>query len=98
MAQAVEPALPDGGYAGDNTAEGENALFSLTTVNGDGMNNTAMGSEALSSNTIGSNNTAVGATSLYSNTDGGENTAIGRFALYTNSSGNSNTAREIQHR
>jgi len=29
-AQAVSPA-PDGGYPGGNTAEGENALFSLTT-------------------------------------------------------------------
>lgn len=29
-ARAVIPA-PDGGYANDNTAEGENALFSLTT-------------------------------------------------------------------
>jgi len=29
-AQAVSPA-PDGGYPGGNTAEGQNALFSLTT-------------------------------------------------------------------
>jgi len=29
-AQAVSPP-PDGGYAGGNTAEGQNALFSLTT-------------------------------------------------------------------
>jgi hypothetical protein len=28
--QAVSPA-PDGGYPGGNTAEGQNALFSLTT-------------------------------------------------------------------
>jgi len=37
-AQAVTPP-PDGGYPGFNTAEGDNALFSLTT----GTNNTATG-------------------------------------------------------
>jgi hypothetical protein len=38
MAQAIVPA-PDGGYAGGNTAEGQNALFSLTS----GGYNTAIG-------------------------------------------------------
>src|SRR5437762_5932781 len=47
-AQAVSPA-PDGGYANNNTAEGTNALFSLTT----GIDNTAMGFDALYSNTNG---------------------------------------------
>jgi len=37
-AQAVVPA-PDGGYPGGNTAEGQNALLSLTT----GGYNTAIG-------------------------------------------------------
>jgi hypothetical protein len=37
-AQAVVPA-PDGGYPGQNTAEGQNALLNLTT----GTNNTAVG-------------------------------------------------------
>lgn len=37
-AQAVSPA-PDGGYPGGNTAEGQNALFSLTS----GTYNTAVG-------------------------------------------------------
>ena len=36
--QAVVPA-PDGGYPGNNTAEGQNALLNLTT----GANNTAVG-------------------------------------------------------
>jgi hypothetical protein len=46
--QAVTPP-PDGGYPGGNTAEGEDALFSLTT----GTENTAIGSQALYSNTDG---------------------------------------------
>src|SRR5438034_6875851 len=45
-ARAVLPA-PDGGYSGSNTAEGDNALASLTTGNGVGGGNTAIGWEAL---------------------------------------------------
>jgi len=45
QAYAVSPA-PDGGYAGFNTAEGDFALFSLTT----GRFNTAIGSDALLGN------------------------------------------------
>src|SRR5260370_480250 len=51
----VIPAL-DGGYPGFNTAEGDGALFSLTT----GLFNTANGNVALYSNTMGSSNTATG--------------------------------------
>src|SRR5260370_4123568 len=51
----VSPA-PDGAYAGDNTAEGYQALFSLTTGGG----NTAIGSSTLHQNTTGSSNTANG--------------------------------------
>ena len=42
MAQAVTPA-PDGGYPGQNTAEGDNALLNLTS----GIFNTAVGFQAL---------------------------------------------------
>ena len=49
-AQGVVPA-PDGGYPGGNTAEGDNALFSLDTSQG--FNNTATGFDALFSNTTG---------------------------------------------
>src|SRR5439155_7814932 len=51
--QAVDPP-PDGGYDRFNTAEGTDALFSLTTL---GFFNTATGFEALFSNTTGSANT-----------------------------------------
>ena len=67
--RAVTPA-PDGGYPGNNTAEGQDALFSLTT----GGSNTAIGFDALFHNTIGGSNTAIGDSALFSNTEAGENT------------------------
>jgi Chaperone of endosialidase len=89
-ARAVTPA-PDGGYPGQNTAEGTNALFSLTT----GFYNTAIGFEALYSDTSAPYNTAVGANALYSNTDGFDNAANGAFALYSNTIGIRNTATGV---
>jgi hypothetical protein len=86
-ALAVEPP-PDGGYPNENTAEGEDALFSLTT----GFNNTAMGFDALYSNTGGLSNTAIGSDALYQNTVGSDNTACGYFALHFNTTGLLNTA------
>jgi hypothetical protein len=86
-AQAVNPP-PDGGYPGGNTAEGHNALFSLTT----GPFNTANGYEALRANTTGEANTANGARALASNTIGHDNTANGFQALYLNTTGNYNIA------
>src|SRR5437762_444767 len=77
--RAVLPA-PDGGYAGNNTAEGFNALFSLTT----GYNNTANGASALYFNTTGFWNTANGVIALSSNTTGFDNTANGAAALFSN--------------
>src|SRR5213082_2537985 len=53
--RAVVPA-PDGGYPGFNTAEGTNALFSLTS----GVGNNAIGFQALLHNTTGIHNTADG--------------------------------------
>jgi len=87
MARAVDPP-PDGGYSGQNTAEGTNALFSLTT----GTGNTAIGFEALFSNTIGSENTANGGGALFHNMTGNFNTAMGVAALDTNTTGSFNTA------
>jgi hypothetical protein len=86
-AQAVVPA-PDGAYPGGNTAEGQNALFHLTT----GGYNTAVGYLSLgANNTTGSLNTAVGAGTLLANT-AGRNTATGAAALLSNTTGSSNTA------
>jgi len=84
---AVDPP-PDGGYPNENTAEGDDALFSLTT----GFNNTALGFDALYSNTGGLSNTAVGSDALYQNTIGSDNTACGYFALHFNTTGLLNTA------
>src|SRR6266436_6449746 len=88
MAQAQLSPPPDGGYAGDNTAEGTDALFSLTT----GTENTAIGFDALNSNTTGDSNTATGSIALSSNTTGVRNTANGFVALNSNTTGERNTA------
>jgi Chaperone of endosialidase len=100
--RAVSPP-PDGGYPGGNTADGQNALFSLTT----GGYNTAVGWSSLRSDSIGSYNTAIGAGTLLVNTAdqntatgtgallnniGTSNTANGAFALSNNTTGNVNTA------
>lgn len=78
---------PDGGYPNANTAEGDDALFSLTS----GNQNTAVGFNALYSNTSGNSNTAVGESALFSNTTAFANTAVGDLALYFNTGGK-NTA------
>jgi trimeric autotransporter adhesin len=85
--RAVNPP-PDGGYPGNNTAEGTRALFNLTT----GTNNTASGFEALFKNTTGFRNTANGTAALHENIDGINNTATGNHALYNNQTGSQNTA------
>jgi uncharacterized coiled-coil protein SlyX len=102
-AQAVNPP-PDGGYAGGNTAEGQDALLNLTS----GTFNTAVGlislrdikkgnlNTALGAGTLVVNgadeNTATGAGALLSNTNGSPNTANGAFTLFSNTDGTFNTA------
>src|SRR6266487_2920825 len=83
----VSPA-PDGGYAGNNTAEGTSALFSLTS----GIDNSGLGFQALYHNTSGNYNTADGVNALYRNTTGANNTANGVSALFSNTGGVQNTA------
>ena len=85
-AQAVVPP-PDGGYPGFNTAEGQNALFSLTT----GAANTAVGWFSLQGVSEGSFNTATGAGALLFSTSD-QNTAFGAAALLFNTFGFGNTA------
>src|SRR5438270_621363 len=75
-ARALRPP-PDGGYPNETTAEGDGALSSLTT--GDG--NPALGSNALNANTTGNHNTT-----------GNGNTANGLDALVNNTTGNDNVA------
>jgi Chaperone of endosialidase len=98
--------VPDGGYPGLNTAEGQNALLNLDVNNGLGNTavawfalsnnidndfNTAVGAGALLFNRENSN-TAVGAAALLSNDQGSDNTAVGVAALSNNTEGSSNTA------
>ena len=103
QAQALTPP-PDGGYPGQNTAEGTSALLHL---NG-GTYNTALGWASLGFNVTGNLNTAVGAgalllntadantatglAALLSDTTGAYNTANGVYALFSNTEGHDNTA------
>jgi Chaperone of endosialidase len=84
--QAVNPP-PDGGYPGGNTAEGQNALFGLTT----GTFNSALGFLSLSAVAGGNFCTGVGAGALLLNTADG-NTAVGAAALLSNTTGSGNIA------
>jgi hypothetical protein len=101
-AEAVVPP-PDGAYPNFTTAEGQNALHSLTS----GAANTALGAYSLFSATTASFNTAVGAGALDLNTGdsnpvvsvaallpntGTQNTAVGVDALLSNTTGLGNTA------
>jgi hypothetical protein len=104
-ARAVSPP-PDGGYPGQNTAEGDFALNSL--VSDQAIDNTAVGYQTLQSLTSGNlntavgfdalandtadNNTATGAQALEGNTTGTNNTAVGENALNANMTGMNNTA------
>ena len=84
--KAVSPP-PDGCYPGFTTAEGCNALQSLTT----GIGNTGIGWYSLFASSTGNYNTATGAGALtLNNADG--NTATGAAALLLNSSGTRNSA------
>jgi Chaperone of endosialidase len=86
LSHAVVPP-PDGGYPGQNTAEGQSALLHLAG----GTYNTALGWASLGFNVSGNYNTGVGAgTLLYNTAD--ENTATGVAALLSNVTGSENTA------
>ena len=108
LSQQVQSATdtpdPGGSLPVSNTADGQNALRSVTT----GIYNSAFGFDSLLSLTGGKfctgvggatllsntadENTAVGAGALLSNTTGDSNTANGAFALFSNTEGAGNTA------
>ena len=103
ITEAVSPP-PDGGYAGGNTAEGQNALLGLTSGSynaavgmfsllsvADGSFNTGVGAGTLLANTA-DDNTAVGAGAILNSTTGFNNTATGAFALFSDTTGNDNAA------
>jgi len=106
QAQAVTPQLALPGF---NTADGFNALDSLTTGtfnsafgaltledNTTGSHNTALGGQALRNNIGGSFNTAVGENALVFNLSGVQNMALGQGALASNTTGSNNTAMGFQ--
>jgi len=86
-AQAQLSPPPDGGYPNQNTAEGDDALFSLTS----GAENTAIGFQALYSNSDVVHNTAVGFQALANNGQS-DNSGVGWHALFNNTGGYGNTA------
>jgi Chaperone of endosialidase len=101
---ATDTPDPGGSLPVSNTADGQNALKSITTgihnsafgfdallLNTDANFNTAVGSVALILND-GTTNTAVGAGALLSNNIAGDNNAVGAFALFNNDSDAAGTA------
>lgn len=83
--QAITPS-PDGCYPNYTTAEGCNALSSLTG----GAGNTGLGWYALFGTSTGNFNTAVGAGALVLNNED-SNTAVGTAALLLNTAGTGNS-------
>src|SRR2546429_2136982 len=77
----------EGCLTNENTVLGEDALLNNT-----GFFNTAVGFNALLSNTDGLSNTAIGDSALLNNTNGRSNTAMGQLALSDNTIGDANTA------
>src|SRR5713101_9991236 len=73
---AARAVCQEGCLTNQNTVLGDDALLNNT-----GLNNTAVGFDALFSNTTGRYNTANGSFALYSNTTGSDNTADGNKAL-----------------
>jgi hypothetical protein len=93
------PGLTGGGLSGSVTLSVDfSGPGSATTAarsdhtHDEGNGNTAIGLDALFSNTTGINNTAGGFQALFNNTSGINNTAIGEDALISNTTGVDNTA------
>ena len=75
----------------NNTVLGKYALLNYNSTSV-GVDNTAVGNEALKSNTTGASNTGVSANALQFNTSGYSNTAVGYNSMPYNTSGFNNTA------
>lgn len=76
-----------------NVAVGDSALFyNQPTATTNGYYNTAIGNQAMRTNTTGYQNTATGSVALYSNTTGQLNSADGWASLFKNSTGQYNAA------
>jgi hypothetical protein len=86
--QAVD--CPTDCGAGANTGVGVNALGTVNPAAG-GINNTAVGQNALAADTTGQYNVAIGTSALRNNTTGDFNMAIGADSLF-NSNGTFNLA------
>ena len=84
----------DGKMSSSNTTFSSDITVNGLTVGlgGGQSNNTALGKEALKSNTTGTGNTAVGVSVLKSNTTGANNAAFGGDALKSNTIGYQNAA------
>jgi hypothetical protein len=105
VAFAVQPP-PGGGYPNDVTALGDEALAqdnpgadntgigfeALQSVTTSGVENTAVGSHALTSTTSGGANVAIGFYSLFNDTTGNFNIAVGYNSLVANTTGVYNVA------
>ena len=77
------------GAIASNMAVGLSALGGGSQT---GIQNTAVGYQAMLANTSGSYNTAFGFTAMTANTTGEQNAAFGREALQSNTTGNYNAA------
>jgi len=86
LSPQAQATCQQGCFTEQSTALGDDALLNGAVAN------TAIGFEALFSNTDGTYNTGVGAFALQFNTTGYENTAIGYGALPYNTTGIYNTA------
>ena len=90
LSPSARAVCQEGCFTNNNTVLGDDAL-----LNNLGVDNTAIGANALYSNTTGNFNTATGIDALFSNTTGINNTANGNGALVSNTTANNNTANGV---
>ncbi|MES2777389.1 MAG: hypothetical protein V4722_24635 [Bacteroidota bacterium] len=81
------------GYNSANNGGTNNIGIGAATLYGSAAsNNTAVGSNAMSTFSSGGSNSAIGAFALYANAAGSNNAAMGYQAMFGNTSGNDNIA------